>query len=303
VVSITVLAVALGLLSAALAGSCARAKRSARVMAGVLRHAELQRNAALHYASAARRNERAIIAADVHDDSIQVVTAAVLRMERLESMLDQSVDRAMVSAVRDDLREAVNRLRRLVFDLDLDVSDDLSIADACHVLADEVADDLAIEIVVDDSRLDLEPSPSSRSLLLRNVREALTNAARHGQPARVTIRVRTVDNGTEVMVTDDGGGFDVHGAVPSGHVGVRSMRRRVERAGGRFAVESALGAGATVMSWLPTELDLRAVHQPGAHGGGDGLDAGVGAELHEDVLHMVANGVHAEEQPVRDRLT
>jgi signal transduction histidine kinase len=262
----------------------------------------VQRTAALHHASTARRNERALIAADVHDDSIQVVSAAVLLMEKLESTHTDGVDRAMVAAVRHDLREAVNRLRRLVFDLDLDLSDDLSIADACHALADDVAADLAIEITVDDAQLDVEPSPSSRSLLLRNVREALTNAARHGQPSQVTIRIRSVDDGTEVSITDDGDGFDVHVAVPSGHVGLRSMRRRVERAGGRFAVESAPGDGATVMSWLPTELDLRAVHQAGAHRGGNGLDARVGAELHEDVLDVVADRVHAQEQPIRDRL-
>jgi len=221
------------------------------------------------------------------------------RPETLQWLAQMSVLTVHMWAARG---ASLNEADWLVFDLDLDVSDDLSLADACHVLADEVADDLAIEIDVDDSRLELEPSPSSRSLLLRNVREALTNAARHGQPAHVTIRVRTIDNGTEVTITDDGGGFDVHIAVPSGHVGVRSMRRRVERAGGRFAVESAPGAGATVTSWLPTELDLRAVHQAGAHRGGDGLDAGVGTELHENVLHVVANGVHAEEQPVRDRL-
>ena len=53
------------------------------------RQAELQRDAALHVASVARRNERALIAADIHDDTIQVFTAAVLRVERLASTLPE----------------------------------------------------------------------------------------------------------------------------------------------------------------------------------------------------------------------
>ena len=301
--SVTLLAVALGLLAVALTGSRARAGRRARALAELLRLAERQRQVALEQAGSARRNERALIAADVHDDSIQVITAAVLRMERLETTLTDPAERAAVTAVHADLREAVNRLRRLVFDLDLDVADDLSLAEACRELASDVASDLAVEITVDDDALDEEPSSPSRSLLLRNAREALANAARHGAPSRVAIRVCSVGGGTAVTVVDDGAGFDPAVAVPPGHLGVRSMRRRVERAGGRFSVTSAPGGGTTVTSWLPIEVDLRAVHETGAHRGGDRLDPAVRPELHEDVLHVVAHGVHAEEQPVRDRLT
>ena len=251
----------------------------------------------------ARRNERALIAADIHDDTIQVVTAAAMRVDRLASALAEGSDeRATLAAISDDLRNSIGRLRRLVFDLDLDVADDLALGDACRLLAADVAAGVAVHIDVDAPPLAARPSASSRSLLLRNVREALTNAARHSQPATIVVRVRSVANGTEVSVIDDGVGFDPTQAVPPGHLGLRSMRRRVERAGGRFELETAPGAGTTVVSWLPTDLDLRAVHEAGLHRGGNRLEPGVSTELHEDVLHVVADGVHAEEQPIGDRL-
>jgi signal transduction histidine kinase len=302
-VTSTAVVVALAIVSVALAVAVWRARRSAQLMRSVLSHAELQRNAAIRHATIARRNERALIAADVHDDSIQVVTSAMLRLRRIVDGVDDQLDRAALGAVCDDLRDAMGRLRRLVFDLDLEVDDDLPLATACTALAGEIADDLAIRIDVHCDALLDEPAASSRSLLLRNVRESLTNAVRHGEPTHVIVRLRSVDGGTEVSITDNGRGFDVRGAVPAGHLGLRSMRRRVERAGGRFAVESAAGQGTTVMSWLSVAIDLRAVHEPGADGGGDRFEPGVGTELHEDVLDVVADSVHAEEQPVGDHLT
>jgi signal transduction histidine kinase len=267
------------------------------------RDAEIERDAALQLARAARRNERALIAADIHDDTIQVVTSAVLRVDRLASSLDDtSSERALLTTISADLRNALGRLRRLVFDLDLDVDDDLPLADACRVLAADAAADVGVSIEVDAQPLDRQPSAATRSLLLRNVREALTNAARHAQPTTIVVRVRSVAAGTEVSVIDDGVGFDADHAVPPGHLGLRSMRRRAERAGGRFALDTAPGRGTAVVSWLPIDLDLRAVHEAGLHRGGDRLEPGMSAELDEDVLHVVADRVHAEEQPIGDRL-
>lgn len=302
-VTSTVVVVALAFILAALVGALWRARRSVRVMSSVLSHAELQRTAALQRAMSARRNERALIAADVHDDSIQVVSSAMLRLHRITDGLDDQLDRAALHAVYDDLSDAMGRLRRLVFDLDLEVDDDLPLPTACTALAGEVAADLAIRIDVRCDALLDEPAASTRSLLLRNVRESLTNAVRHGEPTHIVVRLRSVDGGTEVSITDNGRGFDLRDAVPAGHLGLRSMRRRIERAGGRFALESAAGQGTTVMSWLPVAIDLRTVHEPGADGGGDRLEPRVGAELHEDVLHVVADGVHAQEQTISNRLT
>jgi signal transduction histidine kinase len=262
----------------------------------------MQRTAALHRATGARRNERALIAADVHDDSIQVVTSAMLRLRRVVDRLDDQVDRDALMAVHGDLSDAMGRLRRLVFDLDIDVDDDLPLATACTALAGEVTDDLAISIDVHCDALLDEPAASTRSLLLRNVRESLTNAVRHGEPTSIIVRLRSIDGGTEVSITDNGRGFDMRDVARDGHLGLRSMRRRVERAGGRFGFDSALGQGTTVTSWLPMAIDLRAVHEPGADGSGDRFEPRVRAQLHQDVLHVVADGVHAEEQPIGDRL-
>lgn len=264
--------------------------------------AERLRAAAARREATARHNERALIAADVHDDSIQVITAAQMQMRSLAARLTDVDDRARVLGTADELGRALQRLRRLVFDLDLEADDDTPFESACRSLLEQAGRDVGVRVHIDAAGLTGEPAGSARSILLRNVRESVANAVRHGAPASVSIRIRSIGGGTEVVVSDDGSGFDVLRTPSEGHLGLRSMRRRLERAGGRFELSSSAESGTAVVSWLPADLDLRAVHETGSHRGGDSLEAGVGPQLGQDILNVVANGVEAEEQPLRDRL-
>lgn len=282
--------------------TAARARRSAHQARSSAAQAELQRAAALHRATMARRNERALIAADVHDDSIQVITAALMQVRDLAARLADPDDRARALRAGDELAQALGRLRRLVFDLDVETDDDTPLEAACRSLVEQTGHGLQVCVDIDADGLVDEPAGAARSLLLRNLREAVANAVRHGDPANVIIRLRSIGGGTEVEVSDDGSGFDVLQPALEGHLGLRSMRHRVERAGGRFELVSVPGSGTTVASWVPDEMDLRSVHETSSHGGGDGLEPRVGTELGQDVLNVVANGVEAQEQPLRDRL-
>jgi signal transduction histidine kinase len=72
--------------------------------------------------------------------------------------------------------------------------------------------------------------------------------------------------GINVRITDDGVGFDVaeSSSPDPGHLGLSSMRERIEEVGGVFLVDSCPGLGTTVDFWLPSTL-------PGVHGaGGEG---------------------------------
>lgn len=85
--------------------------------------------------------------------------------------------------------------------------------------------------------------------LLRIVREAITNAARHGGAGAVSVDLR---GGPvhELVVVDDGAGFDGDGPPGSGF-GLVSMRERAEAMGGELHVTSTLRHGTTVMVTWP----------------------------------------------------
>jgi signal transduction histidine kinase len=96
--------------------------------------------------------------------------------------------------------------------------------------------------------------------LLRIVQEALTNARKHSRAHAVCVTFGSHDGWAQVMVQDDGCGFDPRevAADAAGRVGLRVMQERAEEIGGALAVQSAAGQGTQVV-----------VTAPLAHGSGD----------------------------------
>ena len=88
-----------------------------------------------------------------------------------------------------------------------------------------------------------------REALRRIVREATTNAARHGAATRVTISLESVDSRLRLRICDDGCGFDASRDYPG--FGLISMRERAASLGGTFQLSSKPGAGTTVVVRLP----------------------------------------------------
>ena len=95
---------------------------------------------------------------------------------------------------------------------------------------------------------ELDASPDQVAALAGAVGEALTNAGKHGGASRVVVFVDDED-GLFCSVKDDGAGFDT-ATTPEGVGLARSIRGRIEEAGGRVEVVSTSGAGTEVRLWL-----------------------------------------------------
>jgi len=107
---------------------------------------------------------------------------------------------------------------------------------------------LAIEFTADEGKR--LPAPVETALF-RIAQEALNNVAKHAQARRVEVAMTRDRGGVTLCVADDGRGFDPEAPRPGTHLGLWSMGERVEQLGGRFEVESALGAGTTARVIIP----------------------------------------------------
>jgi PAS domain S-box-containing protein len=200
----------------------------------------------------AQEEERQRIAADIHDDTIQVLAAVSARMQRLRARLTGETQLRLVADVEDTMRLATGRLRSLVFDLRppaLDLNGGLPDAIRQYMKTTRPETHLRYEVrghAVPEMRAE------TQLILYRIAQEALINVDKHAQAARVDIEVEEVDQGVRVRVRDDGIGFDVSrpGSVP-GHLGVTAMRERAEFAGGWWRCESVIGQGSLVEFWVP----------------------------------------------------
>ncbi|MBX5465962.1 MAG: GAF domain-containing sensor histidine kinase [Firmicutes bacterium] len=180
--------------------------------------------------------ERQRISMDLHDGTLQTIFAVLLGLDTVLQELPESAGRAReaLNAAADRLSRATQEIRRYIMDLkrtsqDLlesiqTVTHDLAIADKVHIhTADYGYRALSLDEV---------------EHLTAWVREALTNVVRHAHAERVDITWRQTGDQYQIVVEDDGVGFDLAELPPAGHHGLNHLRQRAERLGGRVQIHS-----------------------------------------------------------------
>jgi signal transduction histidine kinase len=111
--------------------------------------------------------------------------------------------------------------------------------------AAQVASGSDVDVHVEVDAEAIESDRVQRESIVRIVREAVTNAVRHGGARHIEIRFGTSDVPI-LRISDDGAGFDVVKAAKTGRFGLVSMQERAEKIGGSLQVHSAPGQGTTV---------------------------------------------------------
>ncbi|MFT4596188.1 MAG: signal transduction histidine kinase [Paracrocinitomix sp.] len=195
--------------------------------------------------------ERERIAGELHDDSVQAMTAVSLQLQRLQARVDDENDRALVEQARKMADEAIERLRHMLFVLHPSSLEDDGLFVTLEVYLETYVDAEGIDWTVKgEQNLDLPLGVSA--LAFRLAREAISNAIRHASPSRVAIMIDEIDQHLIVAVRDDGSGFEVgEHKLKAGHLGLIHGRALAEAALGTYDIVSAIGAGTTVTIQLP----------------------------------------------------
>jgi signal transduction histidine kinase len=207
----------------------------------------------------AQEEERKRIAQDLHDSVGQSLSAIKYSLERAQVL----ARRQELKGAADVVESAVERVQRVMeevrgisMNLRPAILDDLGAASAVkslcrdwHDVYTEIAIDTAIEVK------DADIPPMLGTNVYRAVQESLNNVARHAGAHRVEVAMRLEDGTLAVTVQDDGTGFAINGDVrrlvdrPELR-GLRGLRERTERSGGRCMVSSAPGRGTLVrLEW------------------------------------------------------
>jgi PAS domain S-box-containing protein len=211
-----------------------------------------QRARLLGEVTLAQEQEWARIAGDIHDDTVQVMNAVALRLERAEGLVATPERFAEhLGELRTLVRDATDRLRRLLFDLyppDIGAGLPEAIGRYGGALGAEAGFTVAVEMEGTETLTDDE-----RTLVYRLAQEALSNVTKHARAENVHVVVRSGPSGTQLVVEDDGAGFDPRGLASRrpGHLGLTVLRQRTESAGGQVRIRSTPGRGTQIEAWLP----------------------------------------------------
>jgi signal transduction histidine kinase len=192
--------------------------------------------------------QRNQLAHDLHDDTVQVMAATLLRLETAALEAEGPARKRFEDSVAT-LRAALERTRQMMFDLRppllLEKGLDTALCDLAHTYAHDP--DWDVECRVSVGRL----PEAVEGLVYRTIREALINARKHAKAGHVRVVVECVADTVFCEVADDGVGFDAHKRLPIQHLGLRASRERIELAGGAFEVRSRRGEGTTVLFRVP----------------------------------------------------
>jgi signal transduction histidine kinase len=203
--------------------------------------------------SIAEERERLRLSYELHDQAGQGLIAAILELNEIDSLI-YGPARERLHLVRKKMEELGKTLHRIAWELRPPAIDELGLRKA---LASYIADwgercGTEVDFHCDDPNLDEVPSEIGTTVY-RIMQEGLTNIVKHArQPSDVSVVIRRVGATLQVIIEDNGCGFDVAAmaAKPGGYggLGLDGMRGRLILIGGTLEVESAVGAGTTIFA-------------------------------------------------------
>jgi PAS domain S-box-containing protein len=232
-----------------------------------LERAERERRGLLRQLVTAQEDERRRLAANLHDDTIQALAAALLLLDVLDARVERAADdhgggageawevvRFTAERIRRYVDHSLQSARTFLFDLRPPELDEGGLEAALRRQLDRLAERAGCAVELHWTPVGAL-DPDRETILFRAVQEALANVARHAGATTASIRAWRETGMVAVEVADDGAGFDpgelLTRAPAAGHLGLRFMAERVEGAGGTLRIDAAPGKGTTVGFRLP----------------------------------------------------
>ena len=229
-----------------------------------LRRADGERRQLLAHLVRAKEEERSRVAADIHDDSVQIMTSVAIEIEGLARKAHDPAVREKLTLLEESVRAAIGSLRAMVFELKPPALAQEGLIPALCLYLEEFQLDTGVRYEL-NNELNEDPSQELRVTLYRIVQEALVNIRKHARAKHVWVDLVPVDAGTRVRVVDDGVGFDparFETGSFRGHIGITEMRERAEMVGGKLTIRPRQPSGTIVEAWIP-KPDLAPVDQTG----------------------------------------
>jgi signal transduction histidine kinase len=215
-----------------------------------LQKVDAARQLLLKNVSTAVDKARKRFASELHDDALQKLTAVELQLQRLTQQDERG--EAVINEIQRLLAQTEDALRRLLFEvrppaLEIPGAFEETIRDRVTMMRSLTGIEAEVELEISD-----ELPYEFKSMVYRQVTEALSNVEKHAAATRVQLSLKMVDGAVYGLVVDDGRGFVVseRDHLP-GHLGLLALNERALLAGGWTKIESEPGIGTRVEFWMP----------------------------------------------------
>lgn len=198
--------------------------------------------------------ERRRIARDLHDGPAQVLTNISMKLEILNAMIDSKPEMAKseVEHLHKKVGAVIREIRHLIYDLRPIAVDEVGLLEATKALCIQLQQNwnlpinLQVQSLVDSKSI----APAKQVAIYRLVQEILNNMKKHAQAKTITLRIERENDQLQIIIYDDGIGFDPN-YIPPGHYGLIGMKERALYLGGTLNIDSVIGKGSTFAIRVP----------------------------------------------------
>jgi len=205
----------------------------------------------------AEEHERRRIAADLHDGVGQSLAMARMTLHNARTLLpEDSEAAAAISDVLPMLAEAIRGTRSLTWQLASPLLHEVGLGAALEALVEQMAGEHDLGITYRDMGLAaVTPDANLATVVFQAVRELLLNVVKHADASRAEVTGSAGEETAEVLVEDDGCGFDRASlqlqSKDERRFGLFAIRERIELLGGKLTIQTSEGRGASVSVCFP----------------------------------------------------
>jgi len=201
------------------------------------------------------------LARDLHDGPTQSVAAMAMRLNIARRMMAKDTNMALEELVK--LEELAHRttkeIRHMLFTLRPLILESQGLGAAIQAMADKMMETYSQRVVVEiDERATQQLEMGKQGVLFYIIEEAINNARKHAAAEAITVRLRQMEMGLQLLeIKDNGAGFDVKAMTQnyekrsSSSLGMVNLRERAELVNGILNIESAPGKGTNVQVYVP----------------------------------------------------
>lgn len=225
-----------------------RLKQEARLQAEVMMQQDIATKAVLN----AEENERKRISGELHDGLGQMFSAVKLNLSALieDLTFKNSSSKQMFEKTLDLVDESCKEVRVIAHQMAPNVLLKAGLASAIRDFINKI-DSRKLKINLETVGLQDRLDQNIETVLYRVVQETVNNVIKHAQADALDIQLIREEDGINVMIEDNGKGFDISALEKFEGIGLKNIRSRVEYLKGTVDFSSSIGGGTLVAIYIP----------------------------------------------------
>jgi PAS domain S-box-containing protein len=196
-----------------------------------------------------QEEERKHIARELHDDLNQRVVSLAITIGKLSRQLSNASEsvRNQIAKLEQRTTGLYEHIRQISHELHSPALEHGGLAPALELHCAEFTELSGVKVTLDIFDLSDALSPEVSLCLYRVVQESLRNVARHSGAKSTRVKLTGSGDAVELIVADEGLGFEIRQARARGGLGLASMEERVKLLSGTFQINSQPGLGTEVI--------------------------------------------------------